>query len=70
MDISVSQDNVLVRELFSTFIMKGLELHLLVPFCKGNITDPYFQESIIHTFDMQIMHLFKRKNLGFNLYML
>lgn len=68
--LSKEFDVKLAKELFSTFIMKGLEVHLLVSLGKGKITELHFQESIIHTFDMQIMHLFKRKSLGFNLYML
>jgi len=68
--LSKEFDIVLAKQLFSSFIVKELEVHLLVSLGNDKITEVPSQEIIIHSIDRQITYLFRRENLGFNLYLL
>ena len=66
--LSKEYDIVLAKELFSSFVLKGYDIHLLVSLGNDLITFIPSSNHKLHTFDKQIIHCFKQKNLRLNLY--
>jgi len=66
--LSKEFDIVIAKELFSSFMIKGFDVHLIVSL--GGLKNKTIlnQLQVFHTFDGQIIHLFKEKTLQFCLY--
>jgi len=63
-------DIVLAKELFSSLIVKGIEVHLIVSLGGDETkTIPNYQNKY-HVFKSQIIHKFKKRELETNLYLL
>jgi hypothetical protein len=63
-------DIVLVKELFSSFVAKEMEVHLIVSLGGEETIMVPSQYSKSHAFEKQIVHLFKEKTLSFYLHMI
>ena len=66
--LSIEFDIVLAKELFSSFIVKGFDIHLIVSLGGDEIKSVLTKESRLHYFDKQMVHVFKKKTLSLNLY--
>lgn len=60
----------LVKELFPSFVVKEMEVHLIVSLGGEEIRMVPSQDSKLHAFNKQIVHLFKEKTLSFYLQMI
>ena len=61
-------DIELAKELFSSFVVKGLDVNLIVSLGKKEIQSMPLSKSKYYCFDTQIVHLFRKKTLGFYLH--
>lgn len=66
--LSKEFDIVLAKELFSSFVIKGLEINLIVSLGGDEINSVLGLQNKVHSIDKQIIHLFKEKTLSFSLY--
>ena len=66
--LSKEFDIVLAKDLFSSFVVKGFDVHLIVSLGGDGIKNLPKKENRFHLFDNQITHLFKEKVLKFYLY--
>lgn len=66
--LSQEFDVALAKELFSSFVVKGYDIHLLVSLGSDLISFIPSSHHKLHTFDKQIIHCFMQKNLRLNLY--
>jgi hypothetical protein len=66
--LSCEFDIAIAKELFSCFFIKGFEVNIAVSPVNDLIRRLMPQQSIMHSFDKEVFHLFKWKTLRFNLY--
>ena len=66
--LSKDFDIILAKELFSSFVIKGFDVHLIVSLGGDKIIVIPNQQSKIHFYNNQIIHLFKKKIIRFSLY--
>lgn len=66
--LSNQYDTVLAKELFSSFVAKGFDDYLIVSLGGDEFKSVPMQSENFHTFDMEIIHLFKVKTLKIHLY--
>ena len=66
--LSKEFDIVLAKELFSSFVARGMEVHLIVSLGGDDIKYIPKNQSKFFSFDKQITHLFKLNQMKLNLY--
>ena len=57
----------LAKELFSSFVVKRFEVHLIVSLGGDSITSIPNQQYNFHSFEKKIIHLFKEEHMNFNI---
>ena len=57
----------LAKELFSSFVIKGFDVHLIVSLGGNEVTLTLNESNNFYTFNKPIIHLFRDKSLKFNL---
>jgi len=65
--LSKEFDIVLAKELFSSFVIKGFDVHLIVSLGSDVIRTVPSPENRFYCFEILIVHLFKGKSLRFNI---
>jgi len=65
--LSKEFDMTLAKELFSSFVVKGFEVHLIVSLGGDSITSIPNQQYNFHSFEKKIIHLFKEEHMNFNI---
>jgi len=59
-------DIVLAKELFSSFVIKGFDVHLIVSLGGNDVKSIPNEQYRIYSIEKQILHLFKERKLEFN----
>lgn len=66
--LSKEFDIVLAKDLFSSFVVKGFDVHLIVSLGGDEFKSVPMQLGGFHSFDKEIIHLFTKKTLKIHLY--
>ena len=61
-------DIILSKQLFSSFVVKGFDVHLIISIGGDEVKSAPTQQNNFYLFDKKITHLFKERNLNFKLY--